>query len=643
MKPQMKLQKRGIDKDIPDPVIGEVYDLLNPSSEVIQYGDEFILHIPVVYGPLREIRFRSFKPIVSRDIANAERLTSAVHIYPVINAITDDMTVSTAYQPDFNIFNERNGIRLPIRDHQYTIEFNGDITELIKDVNDATAGYCEDFDWDGTFVFANGDGTDRYELVLEDVVRGEYTSYSANYDSHALPRGPSAGAKGVWAKDGKVYYGPPSSPSLASPEGVVAGSLLFTDGLTSIDNPHFNYLTDTSAYYWGNDGQAKYVDGNVTAYGSRQDGEGVAVIDGKLHLLKQRTHSAIDTVANPVAVMWMGDRYLAITSDDKVYESSDGSTWTELSSGDHSGYSHFVHGIPATLDGSNVYCFYGGITQAGTKRGFVTVTTPQLQPITTVDISNESHVRSLIVIDPDELLATTDTEIIKIRAINGQLRPSVIGLTTKGSLTTAAIYTSGGYIPFTHGKRATSIDAYYNTFWDTTNVLTPTSTFTRMNDDFTLSNLSFELRKLSDGVATGKGFVMTFIVEVIVNPLDIINTSAFSQTFNAMDHLSTSPFIARNDCITLSKNFDKNIIRAKYVYGGVTLTLASSMSMNQSHKLFTDYTEATVYFKHITANPSMNTVTVYMLDKHNKRIGLDYLNAIYDQIIVEVDYVYGDM
>ena len=61
---------------------------------------------------------------------------------------------------------------------------------------------------------------------------------------------------------------------------------------------------------------------------------------------------------------------------------------------------------------------------------------------------------------------------------------------------------------------------------------------------------------------------------------------------------------------------------------------------NLSQKIYTDYTEARVTYKRIDAMPSSNYFPVSIMDKNNHKISLDYLNTIYDQIIIEIDYIY---
>ena len=67
------------------------------------------------------------------------------------------------------------------------------------------------------------------------------------------------------------------------------------------------------------------------------------------------------------------------------------------------------------------------------------------------------------------------------------------------------------------------------------------------------------------------------------------------------------------------------------------------ISKEVSQKIYTDYTEARVTYKRIDVIPSSNYFPVSIMDKNNQKISLDYLNTIYDQIIIEIDYIYEQL
>lgn len=331
--------------------VNETYDLLKPTDYMQQVGNEFLLYRPSSNAPLREMRIRSFKPIVSKEISNAERLNATIDIFPVINGYdSSTKTASTIYKPTYQLYNEKDGVRLPVSAAQYIIEFTGYLDKFVKDINDAVSGYCEDFDWNGTFVFSDPEGTD------------------------------------------------------------------------------LNYL----------------------------------------------------------------------------------------------------------------------INDEGTQM---------------------------------------------------------------------------------------TIKDYYNSHMPLTKAVVPNKPFTKMNADLTTFNLSFNLNK----------YVLTFIIEVNIDPLDIFNTSTFIQTFNALNNLKQSWVISNNDCTTRSTNFGQNLIKAKFLHNGLTLTLSSPFMNNLSQKIYTDYTEARVTYKRMDVTPSSNYFPVSIMDKNNHKISLDYLNTIYDQIIIEVDYIYEQL
>ena len=162
--------------------VNETYDILKPTEYMQQVGNEFLLYRPSSNAPLREMRVRSFKPIVSKEIANAERLNATIDIFPVINGYeSTTKTASTIYKPTYQLYNEKGGVRLPVSAAQYIIEFTGDLDKFVKDINDAIAGYCEDFDWDGSFVFGDPEGKDLNYLIDD---QGAQTTIRNFYNSH---------------------------------------------------------------------------------------------------------------------------------------------------------------------------------------------------------------------------------------------------------------------------------------------------------------------------------------------------------------------------------------------------------------------------------------------------------------------------
>lgn len=330
-------------------VISETYDLLNPTEYMQQVNKDFLLFRAASTVGLREMRIRSFKPIVSKSVQNTEKLNASIDITPVINGFNKETKeVSTIYKPNYLLYNEKNGLRLPVSSAQYIVEFTGNIPKLVFDINDAIAGYCEDFDLDGTFTFGNPEGTELNHLVND---QGEQVSINEYYNE---------------------------------------------------------------------------------------------------------------------------------------------------------------------------------------------------------------------------------------------------------------------YMPLNRSDN------------------TPTKSFVVLNENLTTTNLTFNLGD----------YVLTFIIEININPIDIFNTSTFVQLFNATQNLVNSWAIINNECITKSANFDDNVKRADFLYNGYTLTLTSPFMKNISQKIYTDYTEANVVYKVIDVLPSTVYFPVSIMNKQNQKIGLDYLNTIYDQIIVEIDYIY---
>lgn len=601
-------------------VISEIYDLLNPSAYIKQDGDDFILSLPSANSNLSEVRFRSFNPIVSRDILNSDRLTSEVRIEPVICAVDGELNVSTAYLPDHVINNQKGNLRLPIKGATYTVEFNGDLDALIKDVNDAIAGYCEDFDWDGTFSFCRPDGSDSHTLKVPKLRTSELTPYSTQYTHIAQIRADKGaksykGTRFLYQKDAALYIGTPASQQVVE-NVAVKGTLLYSDELNeSTPKKAFHFVTTSGIYYHDIDTPSRpLLEGTVISYASKADAEGISIMNDKRatrHSKAQNVHLTLPFT--PSAVMYIKNQYVMVSSDLKIYSSNDdGETWT-------------LRGQSLSRIADYAVTFEDLIVFI--SRQHIEVFTSTFEKLKVIDnVAVDASVIS------EFLIFTDDSKIYEIPY--NTLTPVQIltyGQAASLMMTSVNISTPTNYWSLELVQEDGTIREYYDLLVKTSNVLTPTATFSSLNHDLTVMNLCFNLSE----------YVLMFVIDVIINPLDLINMSSFYQVFNATANLKTSFVIYNNNCITVSKNFDKNLMRASYLYGGKTLTLACNQATNKSKKIYTDSENGRVYFKYFKASGSVPALVVYMLDKDNRKISLDYLSAIYDQIIVEIDYIYN--
>lgn len=605
-------------------VVSEIYDLLNPSAFVNNEGADFVLSTPSTFSNLKEIRFRSFHPIVSRDIANSERLTSAVTIEPVVCAIDGDMNVSTAYMPDYLLHNEKGNLRLPIKGANYTVEFNGDLKDLIKDVNDALAGYCEDFDWDGWFTFSKADGSDPHYLQKKGVNMGQFVNYSAQWIGIArisCDKGdPSFNENNfLYSLGATTFLGPPDAPvqiqNLLIPTDE---RVIFCDKLTSdTESVKFNFTVDSGVYYYDPSHYTQLSDAEMRQYASKTNGQGIGLTsEYKLIKFYDANAEELTVEFSPASIAYVKNQYIATIQDNRgtfYISKDDGATWTPQ---------EVQPGIVQITQGLTFgdYIILYSMTQ-----GFY-VYDSNFNIVHSGDIGIDDAV-----VVGDICVFVTGQDIYWMDQSFNYSQIGICEITPR--LNSSAITTTLEYVTFSYNTGRCTIRDYYNQYMGTDNVLTPTATFSALNEDLTVKNLIFNLGD----------YVLLFVIDLFINPLDLINLSSFYQVFNATANLKNSWVITDNNCVTVSKNFDKNLMRASYLYGGKTLTLGCNLATNKSKKIYTDSENARIYFKYVKTAGSVPSVTVYLLNKNNEKIGLDYLNAIYDQIIVEIDYVYDTL
>lgn len=161
------------------------------------------------------------------------------------------------------------------------------------------------------------------------------------------------------------------------------------------------------------------------------------------------------------------------------------------------------------------------------------------------------------------------------------------------------------------------------------NISTPYVTL--LNDTLTLNQIVFNLNNQ---------YAVLFVVDFYTVPIDSIYTSRYQEIFNAQARLAVGWDVPNNDCIIKSARYDEIAFSVNQRYYGVTLTLTSPFMGNLTQKIYTGFTEATVDFKRMDTVPSENYLPVSIVDNNNQRLLPDYLDDIYDQIIIEIDYIY---
>lgn len=146
-------------------VVTETYDLLNPSSLVTHDSKYYNLLRPSVAQDLREVRFRSFVPVLKNSISNLSKQKITINIYPMMYMI-DSTTgfVKNDNLSTYTLTNFANNYDMQFGSETYSIEFYGDIQEVFDNINEKIAAYCSNFKPSGTFCAVNNTKTIRFSL-----------------------------------------------------------------------------------------------------------------------------------------------------------------------------------------------------------------------------------------------------------------------------------------------------------------------------------------------------------------------------------------------------------------------------------------------------------------------------------------------
>lgn len=143
--------------------ISEVYDILNNVNGVFsKRSNEYLLHRPSDVANLKEIRFRSFKPIMKHSISTLqEASTVKVTITPTVWNYISGGDSNTAFYPGYQLYNVYDNVMMPVTQQTIVCEFAGDIETLLNNINESIASYCDNIkSRNGYFKFVNqSDGT----------------------------------------------------------------------------------------------------------------------------------------------------------------------------------------------------------------------------------------------------------------------------------------------------------------------------------------------------------------------------------------------------------------------------------------------------------------------------------------------------
>ena len=140
-------------------------------------------------------------------------------------------------------------------------------------------------------------------------------------------------------------------------------------------------------------------------------------------------------------------------------------------------------------------------------------------------------------------------------------------------------------------------------------------------------------------------FAVFFACQLSTTPTDIM-FSNYEQIVFAVDN-SLFKQVYETKGIEFAHNddnqFEEYVDAAKHRYHNITLTLTSPFMNNLSTKIYTGMTDGVHMFKQMGAIPSSTHFPVSIEDKDGNDVDLNYLSKVYDQIIVEIDYVFGHL
>lgn len=142
-------------------------------------------------------------------------------------------------------------------------------------------------------------------------------------------------------------------------------------------------------------------------------------------------------------------------------------------------------------------------------------------------------------------------------------------------------------------------------------------------------------------------FYVMFLVDLHCD-VDIFNVGLDRQYHNNLEHVAEAKYLdvkglmnRKNQCISTNDDTLLNLTYANYLAHGLDIVLKSQHMANLTNTIFVNKYQADVYMKSAQQFSTQNHITVYLTDISNKYIEEDYLKKIYKSIMVEIDYVYA--
>lgn len=658
--------------NVQESVCSEVYDLLQENDYTQQFKNEWLLYRASSNAPLREVRIRSFKPMV-KNSNGEENCYATLKIKPyVFDYDVDLQYASSKFYNNFNLYNTflptflnpstaefalNNGV-------EYKVQFNPRLDSFIDDINNAISTYFNGFDFNGTFDFT--DGTKHSYL----------TDYS-NSNNRATTLVTKSYHYCTELRNG--YY-------------------LFTI-----------YDEDLGSTYWkicyANNFDTAYnipVGTSISqlpvacAFDASCDNVIVSFNNGSIYKITNKHDISIFSAptGNVKFVTTNGRKLIVITSDNTTYINR---IWEyDAVTANKELIFTFDSGMTVTTVCPFGTAFMFGVTVENAKSRIYAYDGTNVDMLDANLIDDDVvEIRDLIYSDGivDKYFCFrnfADNYVYRIkygsyydghsRIWNWQMMEKVsfdnlvTRIFTYGDAIMAITYNDKLYkvnrengtkelvsATFSHGNAKISSGIIRSAIFDNTNLL-----YFYLNENFAITIQQY-LQKYGTGTLIPNIIklhnadvkeniychnimfpmfdkLLMFAIEIYTEPVSLLSTNTNEQIF---DNIRQIGFSYLNPSIvpifTFVYNYDEKVENININSVEDYLVLCSPHMNNISQIIYAGETTAQVVFKKIDTLPSANYLAVYLKDNHGKIMTKNDLKDVYGRIIVEIDYIYHSM
>ena len=676
-------------------VCSEVYDLLQENDYTKQFKGEWLLYRASSNAPLREVRVRSFKPMV-KNPTGEEVCYATLKIRPYVFDYDPDLRyANSATYNGFNLYNSfvpstanPNSVASfdASRMQEYRVQFNPRLDEFCDDINNAISAYFSGFDYNGTFDFTNGS---KHSYLTD--YQGDFTCDSTDVDiSFTRCKGLCNG----WFIYSYVGSNEKVKLKICRPTEFSTATEIDLDESLNVD---FHAVsTDKDA-----DNVVLVYNDDIYIINSKE-----YITDiGSLDLAENEVVTYMCTTGRTVMITVQ-----KLTEYDKIYVLDNDSlhvtaaytteeNWS-ISSACSMGDKYLValrNGNAGVTARNHIYIFDQHFTYLPDE------VPTSILPNTEYAITDLTAISNLTnyYIGFDTYLSNKFYQIIYDSSYNGIERvwrwraedaidmPDYVfkvfnlchyfGVVTGTGLAATCYYIKTGEIDYQ------SLD-YCPTVSTATVVFSP-GTFKAIAVDsskevlFKKEQVNVESNG-SQGVITINEYlhrygtastvpsiiklhynadnkeltychnvmfplydkVLMFAIEIYTEPISLLYTNTNEQIFKNIRSLGFSylnPSI--QPIFSFVYNYDEKIVGININSVEDYLVLCSPHMNNISQIIYAGETTATVVFKKIDTLPSANYLSVYLKNNKGERMDRDALKDVYGRIIVEIDYIYGDL